>query len=196
VDIDGLDEIVFMIHVAKKLYDMGKYDLVAKSFCDELEYDNYYHGMYELIGNIFEYSICSYDENRVCEIHVLSDPAIVDFYILAGKYGKLNDTPDSKNPYIKKARQEAEKKLSVSHCMDWILMGHTEPTRKYHSRIGIIISHECACCDIGVVALRLFELHEWFKAQCEELRKEIAAFKPKPKQSRQNFRKERQAIAA
>lgn len=196
MDIDGLDEITFMIYVAKKLYDMGKYDLVVKSIFDELEYDNYYQGMYNLIDNTFEYSSSRYDENKVCEIHVLSDPVIVDFYTLAGKYGRINGIPDNENPYIKKAREKADTSFNISHCMDWILMGHTEPTRKYHSRIGIIISHECGCCDIGVVALRLIEIHTWFKDQCGELRDKIATFKPQAKQLKQSTRKERQATAA
>jgi hypothetical protein len=196
MDIDGLDEIVFMIYVAKTLYDMGKYELAAKSFDDKLIYDNYYQGMYDLIENIFEYSSCRYDENQNCEIHVLSDPVIVDFYILAGEYGKLNGIPDNENSYIKEAREEAGRNFTISHCMDWILMGHTEPTRKYHSRIGIIISHECSCCDIGVVALRLFEFQVWLQKQCEELKKKIAAFKPQPKQSKRKTLKERRVKAA
>lgn len=196
MDIDGFEEIVFMIHIAKTLYEAGKYDLAAKSFDDELIYDNYYQGMYDLIENTFEYSTYRYDEYQNCEINVVSDPVIVDFYILAGKYGKQNGIPDSENPYIKEARAEARRNFTISHCMDWILMGHTEPTRKYHSRIGIIISHDCGCCDIGVVALRLFEFHVWLQEQCEELKKKIAAFKPKSKQAKRKILKERQAMAA
>ena len=189
MDIDGFDEIIQMIYVAKTLYDMGRYDLATESFYDELDFDNYHQGMYELIGNICEYSTLRYYENRNFELHILSDAVMVDFYILAGEYGKLSGIPDSENDYIKNAIKEARKQFNISHCIDWILEGHIKPTRPYHSRIGIIINQDCGCYDMGVLALRIIRFHSWFEVQCEELREKIAAFEP-------NTQVERQAVAA
>jgi hypothetical protein len=198
MDVDGFNEVIDLIYIAKKLYDMGKYDLVEKSFFDVLEYDTYYCGMYDLIGNLFEHSTLKYYEHRNFELHVLSDPVIVDFYKLAGQYGKLSGIPEGENTYLQNATAEVDKQFNISHCMSWMLMGHTEPNRPFHSRIGIIISHDCACCDIGIVGLRLINIYTWFDEQCDELKAKIAAFKPLPNQMKLHefITKKRQAMAA
>ena len=198
MEIDGYNEILHMFNIAKKLYDMGKYDLVTSCFSDKPDYDDYYHGMYSLIEGFFEYSTGSYNEYRCLELNVLSCAEIVDFYVLAGEYGKLNNIPDNANPYIQAAREKVSKSLNISHCLDWMIMEHTEPKRPFHSRIGIFISHDCGCADIGVIAYRLIGLYEWYQQQCVELKAKLAALKsPVPPFIIESPKfTERQAIAA
>ena len=43
--IDGFDEILNTVYMAKMLYDMGKYETVAESFFDVPAYDVYYENM-------------------------------------------------------------------------------------------------------------------------------------------------------
>jgi len=167
--IDGFDEIFNVIYIAKKLHDIGKYELVTESFFDEVNLDVYYENMYGLIQNLFEYSDSRYYEYHGIDLHILSDPVIVDFYILAGKYGKRENIPDENNPYIRSAQEETDNNLDISHCLSWKLMGHTEPRRPFHSRLGLFISYDCDCLDIGVLAYRLLELYEWFADKCVEL---------------------------
>lgn len=167
--VEAFNEIFNTIYIAKKLYDMRKYELVAKSFFDSLDYEMYYENMYGLILNIFEHHDCRYYENRGFELHILSDPVIVDFYILAGKFGRRNNIPDKDNPYIKTAHKETNDNLNISHELDWKLIGHTEPKRPFHSRLGLFISYDCGCLDLGVLAYRLIEVYEWFADSCVEL---------------------------
>lgn len=192
MEIDGFRELLDMVYIAKTLHDMGKFELVTKSFGDTLEYDNYYNDIYDLIGNLFEHIDVKHYEHRNLELNVLSDNVIVDFYTLAGEYGKLNGVSDSDNGYIKSAQDEVNIQLDICHCLDWILAAHTEPKRPFHSRLGLIISHDCGCLDRGVLALRLIEIHKWFEEQCNELREKIAAFKPLSP----SIHPERMAIAA
>jgi len=166
VAVDGFNEICNIIYIAKKLFDIGKYELVKESFFDSLDYDMYYENMYSLIPNLFEYHSCRYSENRGIDLHILSDKVIVDFFILAGKYGRRNNISDDDNPYIKAANEETRNNLNISHELDWRLMGHTDPKRPFHSRLGLFISYECGCLDLGVLAYRLIELYEWFADQC------------------------------
>jgi hypothetical protein len=175
--IDGLKEFFNTIYIAKKLYDMGKYGLVKLSFCDIWDFDMYYQDMYDLIDNLFEYHSCQYYENKYFELHVLSDPVIVDFFVLAGKYGKRNDIPEDDNPYIKEAKQEVSDNLGFSYSLDYRLMFYTEPNRPYHSRIGVIL-YEGDYIDIGFLANRLLDIYEWFEDKCEELRIIKDQFKP------------------
>ena len=167
--VDGFNEIFNVIYIAKKLYDMGRYELVTESFFDVVEYDTYYDGMYELMANIFEYHDCRFYESRGIDLHILSDKVIVDFFILAGKYGKRNNIPDEDNPYIEAAQEEVGENLNISHELEWKLMGHTEPKRPFHSRLGLFISYECGCLELGVLAYRLIEIYEWFADKCVEL---------------------------
>ena len=167
--IDNFTEVFNMVCIAKKLHDMDKYELVENSFYDTLEYDTYFESMYNLIGNLFEYHDCNYYESQYVDVQIFSDPVIVDFYVLAGKYGRRNNIKDENNPYIKAAENEAHDNLYISHCLGWRLVGHTEPKRPYHSRLELFISQECGCLDLGVLAYALIEIYEWFSDKCVEL---------------------------
>ena len=167
--IEGFCELFNTVYIAKKLYDMGKYKLVTESFYDSLDYDVYFNNMYGLIENLFEYHYDRYHENRCLELHVLSDPVIVDFYKLAGEYGRVHNITDDENPFIKEAERQIQRRLGFSYCLDWILMGHTEPKRPYHSRLGLLISQE-DYVDLGCLAYGLIEIYEWFAGTCVELR--------------------------
>ena len=177
MEVDGYDEIMHMFTIAKKLYDMGRYDIVKSCFSNVPDFDDYYFGMNCLVDSFFEYSTSKYYEYRNEELLVVSASEIVDFYVLAGEYGKINNIQDNANPYILDAQKEVSKSLTISHCMDWLLMGHTEPKRPFHSRIGIFISHDCGCADIGVIAYRLIELYEWYQQNCVELKAKLAVLK-------------------
>lgn len=182
MEIECFDEIFNMLYIAKKLYDLDRYNLVSENFPDVLEYDAYYDAMYGLIDGIFEYSECCYYENRNFEIHVLSDAVIVDFYTLAGEYGEYNNILDIENPYIKEAHSMVGNQLSFSYCLDFMLMEHTNPKRPFHSRLGLIISHD-DCVELGVLAYRLIEIHEWYKNKCDELTIKLKKYKPLPGQT-------------
>lgn len=166
--IDAFEEVFNIVYIAKKLHSMGKYDFVTENFYDVLDYDCYYEDMYNLVENLFDYHYTQYYENRNVEVHVLSDPAIVDFYILAGKHSRLNGLSDDANPYIEEARQKACELLNFSYCLDWMLIGHTEPTRPYHSRLGLFISQD-DYVDLGCLSYALVELYEWFENKRIEL---------------------------
>lgn len=167
--IDGFDEILNTLYIAKRLYDMGRYEVAEANFFDMVDYDVYYENMYGLIENIFESHCCQYYERYGMEIHVLSDPVIVDFCILAGEYGKANKIPDEQNPYIHEARQEIGRHLNFSYCLDWRLMVHTEPKRSFHSRIGVLIYPD-DYVDLGWLAYGLVEIYGWFSDACMQLR--------------------------
>ena len=166
--IDNFTEIFNMIYIAKKLHTMGKYNLIESNLYDALEYDVYFEGMYNLMGNLFEYHYCRYSESRGIELHVISDPVIVDFYTLAGEYGKRNGIPDDMNPYIKSAVKQAENYLNFSYCLDWILEGHTEPNRPFHSRLGLLISQD-DYVDLGCLCYSLIEMYDWLSQHCVKL---------------------------
>jgi hypothetical protein len=54
VEIEGFDEIFNTVYIVKKLFDMGKYELVTENFCDSIDYEAYNENMYGLIPNLFQ----------------------------------------------------------------------------------------------------------------------------------------------
>jgi hypothetical protein len=177
MEIEGFSDILNTLYIAKTLFDMDKFDLVKENFFDSLGYEAYYENMYSLIPNLFEYHHCRYYEERSLEIHVVSDPVIVDFYKLAGEYSKRNNIPDIDNPYFKEAERQVHGELDFSYCLDWRLMGHTEPIRPFHSRLALFISQD-DWVDAGCLAYGLIEIYEWFSDSCDRLRKLLSGHKP------------------
>lgn len=168
--VEGFDEIFNTIYIAKKLYDMDRYELVKDSFYDEISFDAYYENMFYLIKNIFEHHRCRYSDRNGCELHIMSDPVIEEFYKLAGEYGKKNNISDETNYYINEAEQQMRIQLDFSYCVDWKLIGYTEPKRKYHSRLAVFV-YQDDWVDLGCLAYGLIEIYEWFSEACVNLRK-------------------------
>lgn len=168
MSVEGFDEIFNTVYIAKKLYDMDRYELVKDSFYDEISFDTYYESMLCLLENLFEYHRCRYSERNCYELHIMSDPVIEEFYKLASEYGKRNNIPDENNYYINEAEQQVRIQLDFSYCVDWRLMGHTEPKRKYHSRLAVFI-YQDDWVDLGCLAYALIEIYEWFSDTCVSL---------------------------
>jgi len=180
--IEAFHEIFNIVCICKKLHDMGKHELAVMSFDDILMYDTYYEGMHMMIDNLFDHSHCQYYDSKNLELHVLSDPVIVDFYILAGEYGRCHNIPDDANPFISRAKQQVQEQLNFSYCLDWMLMGHTAPKRPYHSRLGLLISLDGEV-EIGCLAYRLLVIYDWFHEQGALLQKlllEATSKQPNP----------------
>ncbi|MCM1194219.1 MAG: hypothetical protein NC548_58765 [Lachnospiraceae bacterium] len=169
MEIEEFEEIFNTIYIAKKLYDIGRYDLVTQNFYDMVCLDAYYENMYSLIPELFAYYRSSYNEYRGMEIHVLSDPVIVDFYTLAGEYGRKHKIADEVNPYIKEAEQEVRRQLNFSYCLDWRLKGYTNPKRPFHSRLALFV-YQDEWVDLGCLAYGLIEIYEWFSDACAHLK--------------------------
>jgi hypothetical protein len=103
------------------------------------------------------------------ELHVLSDSVIVDFYKLAGEYGRRRGISDENNLYIKEAEAQVHIHLNFSYCLDWVIKGYTEPKRPFHSRIALLISLE-DYVDLGCLVYELIEIYKWYEDKCNELR--------------------------
>ena len=166
---DRFDEILNILCIAKKLYDMGKYEIVEKSFYDVLDVDMYYENIYELMYQFFGYYDYQYYEKYCSELHILSDKNIVDYYILAGEYGKKHNISEECNPYIEQAEEYIKRQLNFCYCIDWAIMVHTQPKRSFHSRIALFI-YQYEWVDFAELACRLIEIYKWFSDACIHLK--------------------------
>lgn len=168
MEIEGFYDVINIIYIAKVLYNMNKYHLVENCLSDELHYENYYEDMYTLVPEIFNYYESDYYEKRGFELSIYSSKEMEDFYILAGKYGKLKGLEDSNNPYIISAENEARNNLSFSYSLSWMIAVHTEPKRPFHSRLALM-SYDDDYVDYGQMALGLINLQDFYERSCIEL---------------------------
>lgn len=168
--IEGFEEIFNTVYIAKKLYDIGKYDLVKVCFYDTIEYDTYYENMFCLLENLFEYQYSHFSDRRAIELRVMSDHVFVDFYLLAGEYGKRHHVADENNFYIKEAEKMINDNLNCTYSVECKMMWYTDPKRKSRTRLGVFI-YQDDWVDLGGLAYALIEVYEWFSDKCTDLRK-------------------------
>jgi len=116
--IEGFDEICSTVFIARKLFAMGKYELVEKCFFDTVDFDAYYEDMYLLMENLFGWYDSWYYGRQNMEMYVMSDSVIADFYVLAGKFGRNYNIQEENNPYLKEAQKQVQKRLNFSYCLD------------------------------------------------------------------------------
>ena len=169
MEIEGFRDIINTIYIAKELYDMNRLEMVKTCFNDVLDYENYFEDMYSVISEVFEYFKCSFYEIKNMEMQIFSGPVIVDFYTLAGEYGKRHGISDDSNPVINEAHTKMRGLFDFSYSLDWKLCGHTKSKRPYHSRLAIIMYCD-DWIDYGMLAHRLIQAYRWFAEKRTELR--------------------------
>lgn len=172
--IEGFDEILNTVCIAKKLYDLGKYDLVKNSFYDVIESDTYYENMFYMLENLFESQYIQFSDRRAVELRVMSDPVFKDFYRLAGEYGKRNNIADENNSYIKEAEKVINENLNCTYLVECKMMWYTDPNRNRRTRLGVFI-YQDDWVDFGGLVYALLEVYEWFFNKCDDLKKLLAA---------------------
>lgn len=168
--IEGFEEIFNTVYIAKKLYDLGKYELAKSSFYDVIEYETYYENMFYLLENLFEYQYSHFSDRRAIELRVMSDPVFVDFYQLAGEYGKKHHVADENNFYIKEAEKMINDNLNYTYSVECKMMWYTDPKRKHRTRLGVFI-YQDDWVDLSGLVYALIEVYEWFSDKCADLRK-------------------------
>ncbi|MBD5114611.1 MAG: hypothetical protein HDT46_05315 [Ruminococcaceae bacterium] len=168
--IEGFEEIFNTIYIAKKLYDIGKYDLVKGCFYDTIECDTYYENMFYLLENLFEHQYCHFSDRRAIELRVISDQVIANFYLLAGEHGERHNIADENNFYIKEAEKIINDNLNYTYSVECKIMWYTDPKRKHRTRLGMFI-YQDDWFDYGGLVYALIEVYEWFSNRCADLRK-------------------------
>ncbi len=184
VELEGIVEITTILYLAKLLYDIKRFNLVTENFYDVIVtdengmYDAYMESMSSLIQNVYEYYDTAYSDKHGTSVEIFSSAEFEEFCVLAGKFGEQNNLGEDDNPYMKNANEEMGEYFNFSYSLDWKLYPHTNPKRKFHSRFALFTS-ECEWVDLGLVALGLIKMNEWFYEQVVKLRallnQEVAA---------------------
>ena len=173
MEIEGFHEVISIIEIAKELHDMGREDLIKSCFCDTLDYDYYYENMINLIYSVFSHCYNKYDDGDECEVHIFMDELISDYYVMAYEYGKRHRIPHSENPYVKAAREEANRWLSYCYSLDWELLAYTKKRATAKQSKLIIRFSICECCGFDKLVYSLLQVYQWFSNECAEFRSNL-----------------------
>jgi len=166
MEIEGFNEIMDVIRLAKVLHNFGRFDIVKNQFFDIVTYDSWLVNMWAAISSIFSGFHDNYDEDNDTEILIFTDDVISNYYIYAWEYGKKTRTPPDKNPYVKEAENEASQYLNFTFNMSGKLLGYTKSKRAARkSRLILNISHD-EFCEHDYLAFGLVYLYKWFRDKC------------------------------
>jgi len=167
--IDDFNSLVISLHLAKELHDIGRFEIVQKSFHDELCYDGHYQNVIEATAAIFSGFDNEYFDESATEIMMFRDDVISGYFAHAWEYGKLHNLHYSQNPYVAEAQAEARKWLTVSHCTDWKLLAYIRSKKSAEkSKLMVTTDVCCGCNATDGIAYGLVKLYAWFASKCAE----------------------------
>jgi len=173
LEIEGFNEIISIVGIAKLLHNIGRFDIVKEQFFDTLAYDTWTEDMWGVITSIFSGFNSGYDCDT--EIMVFTDDVISDYFIYAWEYGKKTGIPPDKNPYVIEAENEARQCLYVSYNLDWKLLGYTKSKRAAKKSKLVIYTYADEFCEYDGLAYGLVYLYMWFKDRLASFGKEAKA---------------------
>jgi len=169
-EIEGFQSIVNSLSIAKKLYDIGRFD-VLEQLDNSLCWDSYYTHMLDVVSSIFSGYKSDYADDDETEFMEFQDDVISNYFIHAWEYGKSHKIHYSQNPYVAQAQDEARNCLNTSCCLDWKLLAYIRTKKAaLKSKVLVCMGNGCGgCCGHENLAHGLIQLYTWFKNKCDEL---------------------------
>lgn len=171
VEIEGFNEIIGIITLAKELHDIGRYAIVQEQFFDILSWDGYYENVLGVISSLFSGFYSDYDDNNEEERMIFSDDCISDYYEWAWEYGCSHNVRHDENPYVIEAENEVRKRLGFCYGVGWKLLGYTKTKRTAKQSKLIVYICTCSCDCHGHLAYGLIQLYKWFSDKVAEFKK-------------------------
>jgi len=170
MEIEGFDSIISSIVLAKKLYDIGRFDIVQQQFFDVLSWDSYFENMVGVMSSIFTGYSSNYSDEDDTEVMIFEDDIISNYFIHAWQYGKLHNIHYTQNPYVEQAQTEARRWLNIGCCVNYKLLAYTRTQKTAQkSRLLVLMDNGCGGCDIyRKIPYGLIELYLWFTNKCAE----------------------------
>jgi hypothetical protein len=168
-EIEGFHSIVNSLSLAKKLYDIGRHDVLAQ-FDEVLCWDSYYSHVLEVTSSMFTGFKSEYADDDETEYMEFEDDVISNYFIHAWRYGKYHNIHYSQNPYVTQAKDEAYNCLNTSCCIDWKLLAYIRTQKSAQkSKLIVCMGNGCGgCCGHENLAHGLIRLYTWFKDKCND----------------------------
>ncbi len=173
--IEGFDEIAHTLMLAKLLYDIGRFDIVQSQFFNSLSYYSCLENMLGAIDSVFSWFYSDYDSGNEIECMIFMDDLISDYFCYAWEYGRTHKVPQTQNPYVIEAENEARRLLSFTYNMEWRLLGYTKSKRAARKSKLVVRNYACEFYEHDHLALGLVQLYKWFADRCLEIKNQRGA---------------------
>jgi hypothetical protein len=168
IEIEGFDEIISILALAKELHDIDRYDVVEEQFFDSLSFDSFYENIIGIYSSIFSgfYNDCNDDDGE--EFMLLTDDYISRYYEIAWEYGRINKVRHDGNPYVIEAQDEVRRWLGTCHSIGWKLLGYTKTNKAAKQSKLIVYITTCDCNNYEKLGFGLIQLYKFFMEKCDE----------------------------
>lgn len=171
MEIEGFNDIIGIITLAKELHDINRFDIVKDQFCETLCCDSWIEDMYGTVSSVFTGFYSNYDDGNESEIMIFTDDIISDYFTYAWVFGKKTGTPYDKNPFVSEAVQAVRRWFSFCYAMDWKLLGYTKTKKTARQSKLILYVGTCDCDCHNHLAYNLVQLYKWFADKVAEFKK-------------------------
>lgn len=177
---DYLKHAIHIVYLVKLLKELGRFDVIEymEKYTlveqGDTDFDTCYEACFSVIEGLYEHSYSVCNDDKFIETTVLSDKVIVDYYMLAGEYGKRYGFTDENNPYFKSAEKEAASWFYFSYDLGWRLSGYTKPNRPFKSKL-VLLTYVDGEVDIIGVAVGIAGMYQFFVEKCDELRELLSS---------------------
>ena len=152
------------LYFAKRLHDMGRYDIVEKYFSKNLDCDCHPENVHAVLSCLFGKSeIKIVDEYCYSAILSFRDSTVRRYYLEAHKNrGKIRKK-HKENEHVRNALEKTDECFSHTHCLEWRLNGQIG-TKRAAASSGITahINPDCNCDKETALAYGLLETYAWF----------------------------------
>ncbi len=166
MEIDGFNNIMTTVGLAKELYEMGRFEVVKTYFLDELCYDSYFENMMTATYSIFSNFDSNYSDENEIECMTFSDDVITEYYRLAGEYGRKHKIYHNDNQYVELANLQVKHFLNFSYSMDFKLLGYTKNNKASKKSKLLVFTYAYDFCEHDALAFALLKIYKWFKFMC------------------------------
>jgi len=171
-EIECFNSIVSILALAKKLYEVNRFDVVQEHFFDTLSYDSYYENIFGVIQSVFSGFHSDYEDDDE-ECMIFTDDCISRYYEIAWEYGRSHNVSHDENPYVIEANNEAREWLTGCYSMGWRLLGYTKTKKTARQSKLIVYIGSCSCDCHGGIARGLIQLYQFFTEKCAEFDKRM-----------------------
>jgi hypothetical protein len=168
VEIDGFNDIISILVLAKELHDIDRSDIVREYFFDTLCCDSYFEDIIGILSAIFPVFYSNYDDDEGTDCMIFSGGNISRYYEMAWEYGRSHNVSHDKNPYVIAAEGEVRTRLNFCYSLGWNLLGYTKTKKTAKQSKLIVYTSACDCDCHDQLAYELIQLYKFFEDKCAE----------------------------
>lgn len=173
--IEGFQDIIASLLMAKELHDINRHDVMKSQLFDMLSYDDHFENIIGVISSVFSDHFSNCDDDCV-DVMLFHDDVISDYFLHAHEQILRNKMDFDKNPYVLEAREEVQRWFEFSHCTSSKLLAYTKTKRTAQkSRLIVMSDTSCGCNAYEHIAYGLIKLYGWFAKKCTEFKELEAA---------------------